>query len=502
MSSEKSIPYYLYDIIYLMSNIIKTFNFNVVPTIKAFTKDNKYIKAIMGPVGSGKSSGCVINLLNYSCQQQPYKDGVRRTRWAIVRNTYAQLKDTTKKTIEEWLPFAHWKEGTNSFHINVKLQDGTSVQSEWLLRALDRPDQTNQLLSLELTGAWLNEARELPVEVFNDIKSRIPRYPKKDPDWNDYGPTWFGVMMDTNPPDVDHWWYKYFEEKRETDEEVRNLSSIFYQPSGLSPEAENLVNLDANYYERISVGQDEDWIRVYVHSQYGYLKDGEPVHKRYQDNFHVAEEEIQPYKNHILIIGMDCSGLHPAAVITQSDPKGRILILDELVGGRMSSKEFFTFMLKPLLRQKYPLFQHLIVGDPAGNAESQVDRRTVYMEMREQGLNGRPAMANNSLQRRLGAVDSFLTRIVDGKPGLLLSPQCNTLRKALSGGYRFKRLRLSGDRYSEMPDKTNGFADIADSLQYACVFHENGINNTVKEAEYSYMRFNKDFLQVDKEAYI
>jgi len=40
--------------------------------------------------------------------------------------------------------------------------------------------------------------------------------------------------MDTNPPDSDHWYFKLFEGEGTPGYE------IFHQPSGLSPEAENI----------------------------------------------------------------------------------------------------------------------------------------------------------------------------------------------------------------------------------------------------------------------
>lgn len=450
------------------ATVIK-FDYTAVPTVKAFTLSDLFIKAIKGPVGSGKSSGCVADLWRRSCRQQPNAKGQRLTRWAIVRNTYQQLKDTTKKTIEEWLPFASWRESENLFRIRVKNpEDGTVVISDWMLRALDRPDQIANLLSLELTGAWLNESRELPKEVFDAIQGRVARYPRRlnDTDGKEvYGPTWEGVILDTNPPDIDHWFYKFFEEKRPEN------AVLFSQPGGLSADAENLPNLARNYYSNLAIGKDENYIRVYIHGEYGYLRTGQPVWPNYSDAIHVAKETLVPIAGLPIIIGMDC-GLMPSLVVTQTDQWGRVYVLDALTGNRMSARDFAVKHIKPLLRTKYPFFQHIIIGDPAGSQRSQVDNRTVFQELRAQGLHARPARTN-SIQARISAVDLFLTRMVDGKPAFIVSPECHILRKALSGDYCYRRMRTSGEKYTDTPDK-NDASHIADALQYACLEHEVG----------------------------
>ena len=53
----------------------------------------------MGPVGSAKSTGAACRIVRHAYEQAPH-NGIRYTRFAIVRNTGPQLVDTTIKT---WL---------------------------------------------------------------------------------------------------------------------------------------------------------------------------------------------------------------------------------------------------------------------------------------------------------------------------------------------------------------------------------------------------------------
>ena len=74
------------------------------PTLLKFHQSNKFFRGIRGPIGSGKSVGCVMEIYSRCLEMPPDARGRRRSRWAIIRNTNAQLRDTTLKTWREWIP--------------------------------------------------------------------------------------------------------------------------------------------------------------------------------------------------------------------------------------------------------------------------------------------------------------------------------------------------------------------------------------------------------------
>ena len=229
--------------------------YNAPPTIAAFLDSDAFVRCVVGPIGSGKSSGCVVEILRRAREQAPGPDGVRRTRFAVVRNTYRELEDTTRKTFEQWIPagLGEWHEQDFAFVI-----DRPGIHCEVLFRALDRPQDVKKLLSLELTGCYFNELREVAKPIFDGMQGRVGRYPAR----KDGGPTWFGVWGDTNPWDIEHWGYQLF--SLELPEEF----ALFEQPDGLSPEAENVENLPPRYYERLTAGKDAEWIDCYVRGKY------------------------------------------------------------------------------------------------------------------------------------------------------------------------------------------------------------------------------------------
>lgn len=432
------------------------YSYEHVPTIKAFSNCDRRIRGLMGPFSSGKSSGCLWEIIRRSMAQKPGRDGIRRTRWAIVRNSYPQLRDTTIKTVLDWFPpivFGQYKIASHEYLI----KGFKGMEIELLFRALDKPEHVSNLLSLEITGAWINEAREVPKAIIEAIDSRIGRFPSV----RDGGCTWKGIIMDTNPPDEDSWWYHLFEVDRPEN------AAIFKQPSGLSPQAENICpqgkvcddypegrkpGNECDYYTGLAVGKSQAYVDVYIHGKYGFIKEGKPVFERcFNDNYHVASHPIIPIRNTELILGFDF-GLTPACIIAQITPRGFLNILMELESDGMGIQRFVRNMVKPALNTKFPGYPIVVTGDPAGLQRGQRDEKTCFEALKEEGFKVSPAQSND-LVARIGSVEDFLSRLTDGQPTFQLDPSCKTLRKGFNKGYHFRKIAGTEDRYSIEPTK-------------------------------------------------
>jgi hypothetical protein len=418
-----------------------------------FLRSQAFVRGIMGPIGSGKSTACVIEILRRAAQQAPGPDGKRHSRWAIIRNSYPELRTTTVKTWQQWVPPNFGKVTMDSPIRHVISTE--ELEIEVLFLALDRDEDARKLLSLELTGAWMNEAREIPKSILDALTGRVGRYPSK----NMGGVTWSGIIMDTNPPDTESWWYKLAEESTPGEFE------FFQQPAGDSPEGENIPNLPHRYYERAKAGKDDDWVKVYVRGEYGFVMDGKPVFSMFRDSTHVAADKVAPVDFLPLLIGVDF-GLTPAAVIGQKLADGRWHIIDELVTEDCGIIRFAE-ILSTYVAKHYP--DHSVdagFGDPAGNQRSQTDERTALDIMRQHtGWKWRPAPTNDFTMRK-EVVSASLNRMVDGRPGFLLSPKCAKLRKGFAGGYHYKAVSsANGATFHEKPNK-NEYSHVADALQY------------------------------------
>ena len=124
----------------------------------------------------------------------------------------------------------------------------------------------------------------------------------------------------------------------------------------------------------------------------------------------------------------------------------------------------FSELLRTEIAKNFKGYEIDIYGDPAGDFRSQTDERTPFQIMRQCGLKAKPAPSND-VALRIEAVDSALSRLLDGKPGFLLDRKCVNLKKGFNGGYHYRRLQTSGDRYDEKPLK-NRYSHVHDALQY------------------------------------
>lgn len=450
-----------------------------------FHMDDSFVRGLMGPVGSGKSTACCYEILWRSLNQQPGPDGVRRSRWAAIRNTYPELKSTTIKTWMDWMidvATIKWDTPITSNIVIDDIGDGTGLDLELLFMAIDRPEDVNKLRSLELTGAWINEASELDKAALDMCTQRVGRFPSKRAG----GPSWTGVIMDTNPPDDDSWWYKLAEEEKP------DSYKFFKQPGGLRKDldpksptfneyvpnetAENIQNhsLGYQYYLNQVPGKTEDWIKVFLLGDYGTTLDGKPVYPEYNDKVHHVEKTLNPVPGMPVIAAFDF-GLTPACVFLQMSPKGQLLVLRELVSEDMGIRQFYSEVVRPFILETFPSNRIEAVGDPAGNIRAQTDEKTCMQELLSLGLICEPASTNEFIKRR-ESVAFFLQRMSGGEPGFLLDPSCKQLRKGFNGGYRYERIRSSGTtKFKDRPVKDK-FSHIADALQYGCLYVRDEMN--------------------------
>ncbi len=464
-----------------------TFNYvSPGPTVDKLLRSESFVTGIRGPLGSGKSTGCVMKLLLKALEQPVQKDHVRRSRFLVVRNTYSELKTTTIKTWHQWIPdtLGHWvSQGPPTHHIRIAgTRAAPGLDMEVIFLALDRPADVKKVLSLEITAAWINEAREIAKEVIDGLTGRVGRFPPV----RDGGCVNPQIIMDTNPPEVDHWWYVLAEQDTSTQRNAEMVGSVkraeaemrdagllgkrqplfefFAQPDANSPDAENLPNLPRDYYAKLSAGKSDEWRKVYIRGEYGFVQDGRPVYPEFREYLHVREFELNTRLP--IDIGIDF-GLTPAATIGQRSFTGIHRVRWEVVTEHMGAKQFAD-VLKGFLNQYCSQFDiGTITGDPAGSAAAQADDEiTCFKILQANGINARPAQTNSTTVRQ-EAHKQAMARLIDGEAGYQIHPTAvPTLRRGMSGQYRFKRIQVLGDeRYHSTPEK-NQVSHVCEADQY------------------------------------
>ena len=436
------------------------------PTPARMHLSDAFYRGIRGPVRSGKSSAMSIEIMNRARKQKPSQQGIRRTRWSVIRNTYRELEDTTLRTWLMWFPeyiFGSFNRRTMTHTINFN-----DIYMEVMFRALDRSDDVAKLLSLELTGAWINEAKEVPRIIVDVLGDRVEQYPPK----MDEGCTWGGVFMDTNSPDEDHWW-------TELEANPPKGWEFFVQPGALkevkgkfvpNPKAENVKNLNGghNYYVKRMEGKKDSYIRVFYCNQFGYVEDGKRVHPEYVDATHCSPSPLIPDPKDLVVIGLDY-GLTPAAAFFSQRPNGQWWLFHEIASVDLGIKRFGERLLLPYILKNLMDFTIEIYGDTFGNVAGQNDKKTPSEILETIGLDVKlPPMASGPNIRR-ESLAAPLSRMINGEPGMLVDPSCRVIRKGLSSKYIYKRIQVVGDdKFQDKPDK-NFWSHVCEAAQHAMV---------------------------------
>ena len=454
-------------------------------TQREYMLDDAYVRVLAGPVGGGKSVTCVHELVRLACGQAPNAQGRRKTRAVIVRNTADQLALTTRKTVFDWLPPGQagiWKAVEKTFILMAKLPDNTVVESEWLFIALDTPDDVRKALSLETTFLWGNESRELHPDVVDGLLGRLNRYPSM----KDGGPTRSCALFDTNMPDEDTWWHDKMENPPSNwavykqpaaiikperyvelyDEEPEEI--LLDKDGGewaVNPACDNYDHLPKQYYPNLIPGKTEDWLRVYLRSEYGRSLSGTPVYeKTFVPDFHIAKDKLQPIRgdSYPVIIGVDF-GRTPAAVFKQRDPRGRVLTLGELTAENMGIETFVNTKLNPYLANNLSGCSFVCAPDPAGFAKQQLNELSLVDILKQAGFKCVKPPTNDP-EKRIQGVERLLNQQLEGKAMYLVDPGCEQLIKGFRYGYRYK-IKKNGEM-EDKPDK-NAFSHVHDANQYA-----------------------------------
>lgn len=520
---------------------MKQINYVASATGAKFHQSDKVVRGFLGPVGNGKSVTCINEMHRLCATQEPNCDGVRLSKWAIIRNTYDMLETTTLETFIQWIPhdICGIKKMPMRGFMDYPLSDGTRVKCKFIFLALDRPDDVRKLLSLEVSGVFLNETRELPYAVVKGARERIGRYPSQIDGYTDKGNykaprgkdgnyqpcTRKSILMDTNPPEDDHWWYQLAEEgclrsntSAASKAAVAELFGFFRGPSPLikigegdykpNPLAENVSFLPGGYqyYLDMIAGNTEDHINVMVMGNYGTIKDGKPVYPQYNDRLHCPEKPIGILEELPIGLGWD-GGLTPTVVIGQQTKRGQLRVIAELIAEDMGVRQFARDVVKPFLQRNfYGIEIAFSYIDPSAAFRGESDAKTAMgflnddyidnddgdiLQPLNMGFETEPAPTNNPA-KRIEAVNSYITKLVDGEPGYQVSRKCPMVRKGKIGGYQYKRIKTGGEeRYRDSPDK-NKYSHPADAEQYLALGFAGGY---VINSDNDFEDYEDDFIE-------
>ena len=456
------------------------------------------LRIIQGPVSSGKSHGCTLDIPMRCAKQPPCSDGVIRNRALFARNTFQMLKQTT---FDMWMrQFPSTKIALSSpiqGSLEMKLGNTRSV-----IKLLGIPmDMLSAEATLRSNGfsiARVEEIQYISEEMVTLMRERLGRYP--DMEMAPVGkrvPGYFknlGMTGDTNAPVEGSWLYNRAQELRPENElylfqppamfrtwdNIRK-SWVYEENRGQRFEshgiaaAENVehINEGWDYYWNLVGFKGDDDIRRNVLNEYGHVLSGTPVFPEFRKDRHVSETGVpMPPRGTRLYGGMDL-GRTPRAVFGYYSPNGGVRI--PLILARDCGVQLFaeTVMRPQLAARGVHPSQVTIFPDPAGESPGQQVEATSVQILRACGFDvAMPVLKNNDPFTRTETVRQALTRSAfDGDPYVLIDIGAEELIRAMAGGYTYGITRGPGGtmRTSDKPDKKSPYAHIADAFQYLMV---------------------------------
>jgi len=131
---------------------------------QAFFEAGPQPTLFLGGVGSGKTHVGILKLL-YLLDMYPGSRG------CIIRQRFSQLKKTTAATLRKLLPQGKVA-GRNNNEGYIQLTNG----SELLLMHLDKADSLDNLKSLELNFAYIDQVEDVSAEAWDTLQERLGRW--------------------------------------------------------------------------------------------------------------------------------------------------------------------------------------------------------------------------------------------------------------------------------------------------------------------------------------
>lgn len=437
-----------------MSQPVFEKHYNAHPSLVPFHESLAQVKALCGPVGSGKSLAACMEFF-YLCREATVP-----IRGIVLRESYRQLHDSTLKTFFEWFsPVAHYVKQHEKIELTIPGVDGVWRTHELHCRHARRVEEASNFLSTEYAFIWLEEvvpafqtgAGVIGAGIADGIfKVALMRQRQAEAHR-------LHVILTFNPPNKYHWTYEQFFRPSSAELERQGFQ-LFRQPA-----RENAAHLPPKYYERLEEQLPPDMVSRFVLGEPVTMYPGVRVYPECREAKHTAEE-VLPIPGLPLICMYDY-GLTPVVLFSQLTERGQFRILREIQLWNASVEK----LAEEMKRQMHDFLRGLDYGrgwgDPAGGARSQTDEKTCFEILGKHGFNVLPGAID--LRTRLESVKQRLRRTDDdGEPAIIMDRQrCPVLTEGMLGGYRYPQ--SSDGQLGSAPLK-NEFSHSCNALEYGC----------------------------------
>lgn len=449
-----------------------------------FIRSDVEVPFIMGPAGGGKTTAAIFKVNWYTARLPACKDGVVRAKGFVVRTDYRTLYRTLLSSWFSWFPKdypnSHFEGGADrpaTHTLRFVTPRGRRIELTVEFAALGSSRIEDITRGREWTWAWLNEADLLDEDALDYVYMRGARWPPRSMLEGDASLKPL-IIGDLNPPgSPNHWIVKRFMQKPKADEPepAARIGSmkLFQQPSGLSPQAENIRNLPEGYYERIAANSPAHYVHRFVHGKVGWDRSGMPVFPEFDPRIHVAPQRIRPIDGRPIWLGLDISGLHPGAVILQRAPNLQIRWLEEFYFDRVGPTRFGEY-LRAALEERYrdcPV--EMGFYDPTndfGADKEGGEMSAIDIIRKATGVRLQPAWSNEIPARVETVRNLLMFPVTNEARGMIVSPNCEMAIEGFMSMYRYKTNPDGTVQNADSPrPEKNAHSNVMDGGAYGCM---------------------------------
>ena len=216
-------------------------------------------------------------------------------------------------------------------------------------------------------------------------------------------------------------------------------------------------------------GNDESkYLREYECSFDSYA--GKKIYPEFNANTHIALEDLKPTEPVNVICGIDNTGLSPAWVLTYMHVQ-QFRVFKEFVFHDTDIRDATEAVITWCNTNLHPRCTYTYYCDPAGKNRDSIKmsaKHYIMLKAREMGqdVNLQDGIQNPDI--RWSSVRGRLTRVYNGEPAFLIDNECENLISGFTGAYAFKEMVGNPGVFLKKADKSTGFADSQDALQYVC----------------------------------
>jgi hypothetical protein len=384
-------------------------------------------------MGEGKSAALAWCPF-YHTQQNP------GAKWAIIRDTWENLRDTTLQEFFYWFPdgvAGKFTKSTKTWEWNPQAV-GFSGKIYWL--GMDVEKDAAKLQSRELAGICFDEPAPaagqggIPEFIFDTAMTRLRQR----------GMKWYSVKLAENNPDEGHWTHRRFVEPGYKGDPTIKLPPM--QEQGFSffqtVRPENLKNLPDGYYEtmgkRFTDAGRLDLKARFADGEFGFQQPGEPVTPEFNRNIHV-KPSLSVLDSPVYMCWD--FGLNPTCLITQITPMSNWLFHEAYVGdGDVGVFELIQDVVIGRIEDRFKGLPLSHYGDPQGTMREQSSAESTAVKVIKDTIGGRWYPGPKAWQPRRDSARRVLG-LLRGGTGLVQIDEVRAkpLWHALRGGWHYQR---------------------------------------------------------------